>query len=104
MYCLSHQSVDAAHGIVVDVTVTPGNTNGSEPHLERIEYMREQLGLDIQTAGADGAYGTSMIEDMGIRLHPPKATGGGTCKAEFRREDFQYEAKRTDLSARQGNI
>jgi len=81
MYCLSHQSVDAAHGIVVDVTVTPGNTNGSEPYLERIEYMREQLGLDIQTAGADGAYGTSMIEDMGIRLHPPKATA--TAAASF---------------------
>jgi|GEM_PF-1514008 len=98
MCYLSHQSVDAAHGIVVDVTVTPGNTNDFEPYLERIEYMREQLGLPIQTAGADGAYGTSMIyramEDMGIQLHTPKRTGGATYKVEFRREDFQYEAEK----------
>jgi IS5 family transposase len=96
MHYLSHQSVDAAHGIVVDVAVTPGNTNDSEPYLERIEYMREHLGLDIQEVGADGAYGTSMIyqamEDMGIQVHTPKATGGVTYKVEFKREDFQYDA------------
>ena len=98
MHYLSHQSVDAAHGIVVDVAVTSGNTNDSEPYLERIEYMREHLGLPIQTAGADAAYGTSMIyramEDMGIRLHTPKGTGGATCKVEFRREDFRYDAEK----------
>ena len=40
MHYLSHQSVDAAHGIVVDVAVTPGNANDSEPYLKRMEYMR----------------------------------------------------------------
>jgi len=96
MHYLSHQSVDAAHGIVVDVAVTPGNANDSEPYLGRIEYMREHLGLDIQTAGADSAYGTSMIyramEDMGIHLHTPNTTGGATYKVEFSREDFRYYA------------
>lgn len=98
MHYLSHQSVDAAQGIVVDVAVTPGNTNDSEPYLGRIEYIREHLGLPIQTAGADGAYGTSLIyqrmEDMGIQLHTPKATGGVTYKVEFRREDFKYDEKK----------
>lgn len=98
MHYLSHQSVDAAHGIVVDVAVTPGNVNDSEPYLRRIEYMRGQLGLDIRTAGADGAYGTSMIyqamEDMGIHLHTPGTTGRATYKVEFRREDFQYDVKK----------
>ncbi len=98
MHYLDHQSVDAAHGIVVDVAVTPGNANDSEPYLGRIEYMREHLGLDIQTAGADSAYGTSMIyramDDMGIRLYTPAATGGVTYKVEFRREDFRYDAEK----------
>lgn len=98
MHYLSHQSVDAAHGIVVDVAVTPGNANDSEPYLGRIEYMREHLGLDIQIAGADGAYGTSMIyramEDMGIQLHTPNTTGGAIYKVEFRREDFRYDAEK----------
>lgn len=98
MHYLDHQSVDAAHGIVVDVAVTPGNANDSEPYLKRIEYMREHLGLDIQTSGADSAYGTSMIyramEDMGIQLHTPGSIGGATYKVEFRREDFRYEQEK----------
>ena len=97
MCYLSHQSVDAAHGIVVDAAVTPGNANDSGTYLGRIEYMREQLGFNIQTAGADGAYGTSMIyramEEMGIQLHTPKATGGATYKVEFRRGDFRYDTE-----------
>lgn len=97
MHYLNHQSVDAAHGIVVDVAVTPGNVNDSEPYLERIEYMKDQLGLAIETACADSAYGTSLIyqtmTDMGIRLHTPKMSGGVNYKVEFRREDFTYDAK-----------
>lgn len=95
IYYLNHQSTDAAHGIVVDVAVTPGNVNDSEPYLDRIEYMRSHLGLDIRTAGADSAYGTSLIcqamDDMGIRLHTPGPTGGATYKVEFTRKDFKYE-------------
>ena len=80
MHYLSHQSVDEAHAIVIVVAVTQGNTSDSEPYLARIEHMRNHLGLDIKTAGADSAYGTSLIyramEDMGISLHTPGATGG----------------------------
>lgn len=98
MHYLSHQSLDAAHGIVVDVAVTPGNGNDSEPYLGRIEYIRDHLGLDIKAAGADSAYGTSLIcramEDMGIRLYTPGATGGVSYKVEFRREDFRYEQQK----------
>lgn len=95
---LSHQSVDAAHGIVVDVAVTAGNANDSCRYLERIEYMREHLGLDIEEAGADSAYGTSLIykvmEEMGIRLHTPGPTGGATCKVEMKREEFRYDGEK----------
>ena len=99
MHYLSHQSVDDAHGIVVDVAVTPGNANDSEPYLERIEYICNHLGLDIKKTGADSAYGTSLIcqvlEDMGIGLYTPGTTGGVNYKAEFTREDFEYQ-KETD--------
>ena len=91
--------MDPAHGIVVDVAVTGGNVNDSGPYLERIEYMRKHLGLTIKTAGADSAYGTSLIcqvlEDMGIGLYTPGTTGGVNYKAEFTREDFEYQ-KETD--------
>lgn len=107
MHYLSHQSVDAAHGIVVDVAVTPGNANDSGPYLSRIEYMREHLGLSIEMAGADGSYGTSLIyqrmEEMGIQLHTPKATGGATYKVEFKRENFRYDEKRDTFVCPMGN-
>ena len=50
IHYLSHQSVDSEHGIVVDLAVTVGNANDSEPYLERIEYMCEELRLNIEIA------------------------------------------------------
>lgn len=101
MHYLSHQSVDAAYGIVVDVAVTPGNANDSEPYLERIEYMCSHLGLKIKTVSADSAYGTSLIcqtlHERGIRLYTPKATGGITYKVEFRREEFKYQQEKASF-------
>lgn len=80
---------------MVDVAVTLGNTNDSEPYLARIEHIRSHLRLDIKTAGADSAYGTSLIyqamEDMGINLHTPGVTGGVNYKVEFTRVAFEYE-------------
>jgi transposase len=106
MHYLSHESVDAANGIIVDVAVTAGNVSDSAPYLGRMEYMREHLGLEIRTAGADGSYGTSLIyqemERMGIRLHTPKPTGGPTYKVEFRREDFEYDAKKDHFTCPAG--
>lgn len=96
---LSHQSVALAHGIIVDVAVTPGNINDSGPYLERMKYMRNHLGLPSKTAGADSAYGTGLIcqvlEDMGISLYTPGTMGAVNYKTEFTREAFIYE-KETD--------
>ena len=61
--------------------------------------MRDHMGFQIKAAGADSAYGTSLIcrslEDMGIRLYTPGVTGGANYKTEFTREDFTYQ-KKTD--------
>ena len=80
MHYLSHQSIDAANGMIVDVAVTLGDVSDSVPYLERIDYMRNHLGLDIRTAGADSAYGTSLIcqtmEDMGVTFYTPGVSGG----------------------------
>ena len=97
MHYLSHQSIDAANGMIVDVAVTPGDVSDSVPYLERIDYMRNHLGLDIRTAGADSAYGTSLIcqtmEDMGVTFYTPGVSGGTTSKVELTREAFDYDAE-----------
>ena len=100
IHYLRHQSVDAAHGIVVDGAVTAGNVNDLEPYLERVEYMCNHIGLNIQDTGADTSYGTSLIyhemKRMGIRLHTPKSTDGETYKAELKREHFRYDDEEND--------
>ena len=47
MHYPDHQSVDAKNGIIVDVAVTPGNTTDATPYLDRIEYIRGHIGLEI---------------------------------------------------------
>ena len=95
MHNLSHQSVDAAHGIIVDVAVTPGNANDSEPYLKRIEYMCRHLGLKMKAAGTDSAYSGSLVcqrlNELGIRLYPPKPTGGATYRVAFKKKDFKFQ-------------
>lgn len=103
---LSHQSIDPSHGIIVDTAVTPGSTNDSVPYLERMEYMRSHLELPIKTAGADSAYGTTLIfktlEDMGIQIYTPGTSGGTTYQVELKREDFIHDEKSDQFICPQG--
>ena len=103
---LSHQSIDPAHGIIVDAAVTPGSANDSTPYLERMEYIRSHFGLPVQTAGADSAYGTTLIfkalEDMNIQLYTPGTPGGTTYQVEFKRDDFLYDEAADQFICPQG--
>lgn len=95
MHYLDHQSVDAKNGIIVDVAVTPGNVTDATPYLERIEYMREHLGLPIEAVGADSAYDVSLVHQeltaKGIRMFTPANEGIPTYKAELTKADFLYD-------------
>ena len=103
---LSHQSIDPSHGIIVDTAVTSGSANDSTPYLGRIEYIRSHFGLPIQTAGADSAYGTTLIfkslEDMNIQLYTPGTPGGTTYQVELTRDDFLYDEKADQFICPQG--
>ena len=81
MHYLDHQSIDAKHGIIVDVLVTPGNVSDSIPYLDRIEYMENAVGIDIEAAAVDCGYDTSLIhkelEEMGITIYTPEKDTSG---------------------------
>ena len=68
---LSHQMVDTDHGIILDVTVTPGGIYDSVPHLDQLEYVHQAV-LPLQTAAADAAYDFPLahrvLEELGIRF------------------------------------
>ena len=95
MHYLDHQSIDAKHGIIVDVAVTSGNTTDATPYLDRIEYMREQIGLDIEKVGADSAYDISLVHqelsEKGIVLFTPPNDEEPRYSVEFHKTDFVYD-------------
>lgn len=94
MHYLSHQSVDAKHGIIVDVTATAGNKNDSVPYLNQIEKLLAK-GLKIKYVGLDSGYDKSLIHkglsEKGIRMCVPKNTGHKTTKVALSKESFQYD-------------
>ena len=100
MHYLDHQSIDGAHGIIVDVAVTPGNVTDATPYLDRIEHMREHLDLPIEVVGADSAYDVSIVHqelsDKGIRMVTPVNEETPTYKVELTRADFLYD-EQTDV-------
>jgi len=92
---LSHQSLDAKHGIIVDVTVTPGNVTDATPYLDRITYMRKRIGLGIEAVGVDSAYDIGLVHqelaEQNIEIYTPPNTERPRYKSEFTKQDFQYD-------------
>lgn len=91
---LDHQSVDSKNGVIVDVEVTTGNTNDCTPYLDRIDYIQDELGINIEAVALDSGYDTSLIhqemEDKGIAVFTPQATAKDNYKVEFKRNAFRY--------------
>ena len=95
MHYLDHQSIDAKNGIIMDVTVTPGNVTDANPYLDRIQHMREQLNLPIEKVGVDSAYDISLVHqellENKIELYTPRNDEKPVYKVDFKKEDFKYD-------------
>jgi len=95
MHYLSHQSLDAKHGLIVDVAVTPGNVTDATPYLGRIEYMCKEIGLPIEAVGVDSAYDIGLVHQVlseeNIEIYTPENSEVPKHKVEFTREDFRYD-------------
>lgn len=75
-YYLSHQTTDTDNGIILGVTVTPGDVYDSVPYLEQVEYIHKNI-IPLQSAAADSAYDFPLahrvLEEQGIMFfvrHP----------------------------------
>lgn len=94
VHYLDHQSVDSKCGVIVDAYVTTGNTNDCIPYLDRIDYIRDKIGINIEAVTLDSAYDTSLIhwemEDKQIDIFTPEAKTIDTYKVEFKRDAFRY--------------
>ena len=94
MHYLDHQSIDSKNGIIVDVAVTPGNATDATPYLDRIDHIREHIGLKIEMTGADSAYDVSLVHQelsgKDIQLITPVNDETPNCKTEIQKSDFTY--------------
>ena len=94
---LSHQAVDCDRGIILDVTVTPGDVNDSVPYLEQLEHIHKNV-IPIQAATADAAYdfplAHQVLSEHSIQFFVRPQMVHPTTKVEFGRELFQDDEER----------
>lgn len=91
---LSHQTVDTDCGIILDVTVTPGDVYDSVPYLEQIERVHRNI-LPIQAAAADAAYDFPLahqaLNELEIQFFVRPQAYHDRTNVELKREAFQYD-------------
>lgn len=63
-YYLSHQTCDAANGIITDVLVTPANVNDSAVHTARLEEQIEKFGFKTESVCADAGQAMTAAKFM----------------------------------------
>lgn len=96
---LSHQTLDAENGIIIDVAVTAGNTSDNMPYLEQISRSIDTLAemdIKIEAVSADSSYDTALIhkelDNRGIAVYMPKKETADNSKAMFKKNDFTYNS------------
>ena len=99
---LSHQTVDTYCGIILDVTVTPGDVYDSVPYLEQIERVHRNI-LPIQAAAADAAYdfplAHQVLNELEIQFFVRPQAYHDRTNVELKRETFQYDEAWMPMSA-----
>ena len=108
---LTHQTIDAENGIIVDVEVTPGNTSDNKPYIEQLERTVNNLsGMDIEVEAvcADSAYDTALIhkglEELEVSAYIPKKETSDNSKAEYKRDDFSYNQDADEFICPYGKV
>lgn len=92
-YYLSHQTADTDWGIILGVTVTPGDVHDSVPYLEHIEQIHKNV-IPLRAVAADSAYDFPLahrvLEEHGIDFFVRPQANHDRTQAEFKRESFSY--------------
>lgn len=92
-YYLAHQTVDTDHGIILGVTVTPGDVHDSVPYLEHLEQIHKNV-IPLQAVAADSAYDFPLahrvLEDQGIDFFVRPQSTHDLTQSEFKRDAFAY--------------
>ena len=90
---LSHQTLDTDHGIILGVTVTPGDVHDSVPYLSHLEQIHRNT-IHLQAAAADSAYDFPLahreLEKLGIDFFVRPQPAQDRTQVELKRDAFIY--------------
>lgn len=93
-YYLCHQTNDAAHGVILGVTVTPGDVHDSTPYLAHIEQIHKEV-IPFQAAAADAAYDFPLahqeLKKLGVDFYVRPQRAAEHNQVELKREQFIYD-------------
>lgn len=105
MYYLSHQSLDTDHGIILDVSVTPGDSSDTVPYLDQMEGIHQKV-IPIQTATADSIYDFSLahqvLEEQNITFYVRPIKQHDQTSVAFGKELFSYDSAKDVYSCPNG--
>ena len=90
---LDHRTVNGKCNIITDCYVTKGNVHDSGPCVERLEYQKKKLGLEINKVGLDSGYDNLDIKKyfekeniFGVIQYRSYGQGG----TSIRKYEFKY--------------
>lgn len=94
-YYLSHQALDSDYGIIIGLTVTPGDVHDTVPCLEQVESVHQRV-IPLRAAAADSAYDFPLahreLEKLGIDFFVRPQSAHDRTKVELKRDAFTYDA------------
>ena len=106
-YYLSHQTLDSDHGIVIGLTVTPGDVHDTTPYLEQVKSVHQRV-IPLRAAAADSAYDFPLahreLERLGIDFFVRPQPAHDRTKVEFKRDAFTYDAAKDVYICPNGNV
>ncbi len=90
MHYLSHQTLDTDHGIILDVSVTPGDASDQEPYLAQMERVMNVIPVQAATADSIYDYGLfhQVLGDLGVDFFVRPMKWQPQRNVDFGREDF----------------
>ena len=104
---LSHQTLDTDHGIILDVTVTPGDVNDAVPYLDQIERIHKNV-IPLHAATADAAYDFPLahrtLEDLEISFYARPQIQSDNAKTDMKRDSFVYDEEKDVYVCPNGKI
>ena len=96
-YYLFHQTVDCERGIILGMTVTPGDVHDSVPYLDHLKQIHRDV-HPIRVATADIAYDFPLahrgLEKLGVAFYVRPQPFADRTKVELKRDAFTYEEEK----------